>query len=401
MTRGTSLRNPVIAAMGLALLLSGCLAQLNKRTDATQAIYPNSAGGGGTAIFQAKVYPYLRTNCSACHGNAQAPKFAVADVTAAYNAAHSVVNFTDINASRLLVKGTDSHCGSGCISSNKATLLGLLEQWKAGELSAPGSATTVVSIGKIVSTALPLPAGIPVVDLSNGTNQNNFVRMRWDLSQVAPGNPDLAGAVFEVEVQQYTALTDSGPASLRFRKPRIGSPTVPLLVQGVRILADKTFNVANDQYLTIDESVSPGPIAAPTASINFPVLSPELMIVVLPNGAASPQIYVSFERLEKTTIATCKNLAGWQSMYRPIMVAKCTNCHGGGNGGATSKLNLNTTTNTDEQLCGRSLQRVDLKSPIDSPLITYPLRGASLGHPATTFNSADADTTINWIRTEK
>ncbi len=52
--------------------------------------------------FTAQILPILRTNCAACHGNAESPLFAVTNAAQAYEAAFPVINWNDPASSTIV-----------------------------------------------------------------------------------------------------------------------------------------------------------------------------------------------------------------------------------------------------------------------------------------------------------
>ncbi len=68
----------------------------------------------GIQAFEKSVYPLSRGKCVTCHEMAQSPFHASSDLNTAYLAAKSRVAWTNIPASKLIIKTTDGHCGAAC-----------------------------------------------------------------------------------------------------------------------------------------------------------------------------------------------------------------------------------------------------------------------------------------------
>ena len=74
----------------------------------------------GIEAFRNNVYPISRANCVSCHGATQVPLHAFNDIQTAYDAARSRANFTTPADSILVIKTTDGHCGSACLTNGSA-----------------------------------------------------------------------------------------------------------------------------------------------------------------------------------------------------------------------------------------------------------------------------------------
>lgn len=118
------------------LLLSSCELQgINKAPQAVAAGSSTSAAalGGGIGVFKSSVYNLTTAKCAGCHKSDQAPLIADDDVNAAYAAAKSEVNWTDLSSSKLLAKIDDGHCGPYCSGPYTAAMANYMSTWAMAE----------------------------------------------------------------------------------------------------------------------------------------------------------------------------------------------------------------------------------------------------------------------------
>jgi hypothetical protein len=330
----------------------------------------------GIAAYKDSVHALVRTHCTHCHGDnpdiKHALQFALEDPAASRSAVERLVNWDDYQHSFFITQGGNGHCvpnGYDCQTGPADLIAAVDAWWKNGESTCP-------RLGKFFTDPAPLPAGLPV-----GTQ--NWVPMRWDLSGI---DPSLDGAIFEVEVQQFAAPSDTTPGAYRFRKPRLATVLNPVHIKGIRVLVNGKFDSYADEYVPVEVTVGSQAIPAdPTKPLPHPVLSADPLIVT-EDKPAGDQISVGFEDL--TAVAkqpVCKALPLYQKSVLPTIKARnCYYCHSGGDQGlpgddshgAVSRLSF---AGTDAALCARLVQRVTAWNPEISPLISYPLKG-SYGH---------------------
>lgn len=378
---------------GIAGSLAGCLA-MQKDKDAVQSIRTFAIGSGeGIDAFAQTAYPYLRQNCASCHGAGQSPTFAVDDVAQAYSLSKPLANFADTSASTFARKGSDSHCGSIC-SSNGA-LMAVIDQWKAAEVASgiggdnPTVPTAVAGPNRTQPVGLPSP-------LASGTQ---YSIVRWDLSQVTPFNPDLAGVIMEAEVQRFTTGFGTTPGSIRIRKPKIATPTNNLYVQGIRILVNGKIDAQAVDFADTDVAILAQPIPAAPTPLPFPVLSAAEMILL--QDKETDLYTIAFDNIRKTGAVACRALNTFLARARPVMAQRCFGCHAQANAqnpNAQRKFNQNAPT--DAELCARAMQRITRDNPATSPIIVNPKNNAN-GHPNVQgLTTADMDNILAWVVSE-
>jgi hypothetical protein len=134
----------------------------------------------------------------------------------------------------------------------------------------------------------------------------------------------------------------------------------------------------------------------------------------LPNFASTMMLNVVFMTIEAKgemgdggTVGTlgCKNVTSWTNAAKPQLANNCASCHGGNNASATGAFPLQTA-NGDTQNCANTLGEVDVNTPANSRLYSYPNpANPNNNHPfhfpdTTTFQSFM--TAVNpWIANEK
>jgi hypothetical protein len=369
--------------------LTGCLGKNNNAVaEKSMMVIGNLEGA---EAFKATLYATVSQKCSSCHGVNQNPKFADGNVETAYTQAKSKVDFGTIGQSAIVNRGsTPGHCPN-CGTATGTELQNKIQAWwVAGECvaqgfcsaggggTAPNGGGAPLPPGRVATNAIPIPANL------NATYQI----MSWDVSSVDPVG--LAGVRFTVEVQL------DANQGYTFRRPALAVPaanTNAVYVRDVLILING--KVANTTYTLVETSV-----VAPGATLAFGV-SPAV------RTGPNDQVSISFAELRATQVRPCGALANFAANVRPLMANNCFQCHGGANGTATGKFNMQNAT--DEQLCLRAKMHTIKANPFASILIQNPLNAVQ-GHPQVNTNSgAQVNVTgnpnffnpfVNWINAE-
>jgi hypothetical protein len=301
-------------------------------------------------------------------------------------------------SSLLVLQAGNNHCGNAaCNSPNNTLLTPLIAAWIAAELKGGGSTTAPAPSLGITTAPITIPA-LPTPNPTQTVGNAAFVTMSFPLSSVTPANPDLNGATFDIDVQQYV-LPDSAAAltgTYRFRNPRINTPTNPLYVKDVEILINNEYNPATSTYTVIDTTVVPN---ANTKTFTSLMPTGEVADMFVPQqNAQGDQVIIAFSMLQKTSLppvsVPCKNLAGFTANIYPYLMNTCFSCHKNGSG--TSVYNMDDSNLAN--LCQVSLGFANVASPGTSILITAP-RDQTNNHPVQIQNFP-TQTFIDWISSE-
>jgi hypothetical protein len=134
----------------------------------------------------------------------------------------------------------------------------------------------------------------------------------------------------------------------------------------------------------------------------------------LPNFAGTMKLNVVFMLIEPKGSGNadggggtlgCKSVLGWTNNAKTPLASSCVSCHGGANAGATGAFPLRAA-DSDTQNCANTLGEVDVTTPANSRLFSFPNpNNGGNGHPfhfpdATTFQSFQGAVNV-WITNEK
>lgn len=246
----TAIKNQAAAlrsyAVGGLVALSFLFTQscgIGKLPGATTSVASRSAGSA--AAYSTTVYPYVRSNCVSCHGAIQTPMFAHAQLTTAYDAALTVVSFTDPELSTMVRKNKDGHCGANC-NTDGTTLIGLINAWKAASAASGNPGGEEVRVGNIITSAINVPAPNPTLCVSaadlacttdgllNGATCTNkcWTKLKFPASQMTgikgaantAADASVNRSWFEIDFAYENYNSASGPASYVLRNPRVIAP---------------------------------------------------------------------------------------------------------------------------------------------------------------------------------
>jgi hypothetical protein len=192
-----------------------------------------------------------------------------------------------------------------------------------------------------------------------------------------------------------------------------------LKLKNITIVAatEKGVRMVHPLWVTWDANMMPTPDPVDSFSnLDQTVLSGQSSVMgpgtlFLPNFSSGMMLNVVFVMVEaKGPIPDggflgCKNVQSWVNNTRPGLLANCTSCHGGANGGATGALPLRAADG-DTQNCQNTLGAVDLVNTANSNLFTKPSpNNLNNNHPFHFANQAAFDAFVNavnvWITAEK
>lgn len=195
--------------------------------------------------------------------------------------------------------------------------------------------------------------------------------------------------------------TTSG-TTLRLNDVRVQAPTTsgvhiasPIFV----IVPPKGAEMTNTTFSTSDLTVPAGG----TATIGT--------VLYLFNFPAGGKIRIQFQKIETANVAatdagasgSCKALADFTASAKPALMANCTNCHGGGNGNATSALDMSKLGTDDAAACTQARFKVNLTNKTQSNILLAPLANSGINHPVKPFGntgSAGYQSLLTWLNKE-
>lgn len=217
----------LIAALSIAALLSACAPAYRPSHDisASASLVRSERG---FLEFQNGLYAFVKAqNCVKCHGAAVNPMFAAPDARAAYQNAKTRVDFSATGSSKFIPYAGNNHCGDVACSNpaNSATVRTLLEEWADAETDDGDADPNPVQPGanQFVTAGVNVPANLPTLMAATPAV------IRFQLAQLNPAVPALAGAVLELEIQK------SNPTTYRINRPKIVGNTAPVQIDGIHV----------------------------------------------------------------------------------------------------------------------------------------------------------------------
>ena len=138
--------------------------------------------------------------------------------------------------------------------------------------------------------------------------------------------------------------------------------------------------------------------------------------LVLVNWTEDAKLSLAFELIEKYSPASpdagdggptdgCKDIASFDANAKERFQI-CLNCHGGGNGQATSSVDMTTLNNDSAKACGQIKNRINVDNPTNSQVFVVTNPGGNAAHPFKFAGQAGAFNTFRdsvslWIAAEK
>lgn len=351
------LHRGVLLASSILVAVSACNYRRTKEGSETlQSDRP------GARAFRETVYAHARSQCVQCHASRQPPLFAQDSVDQAYNVAKTYVDFQNIPSSIFVFRTTNGHCGEAC-RTDGSHMEQLIQEWyergEKGDL--------------VVEPAPEYTIATDLVDIPPKLEKGpRFQKLSWAV-------PGFADVRFSVEVEWFD------PVSFRFRKPRLHAGADPLRISGIRLVVGDHADPSANAYLKVNAAVGAG---------EAPVLSSKHLIVPRPGGETF-QVKATFAEISVATEPFCKELAVFEANVAPTLNRVCATCHGSSDNRSTFALVGDAAAD-----CMSAVQRISLTSPIDSPLIVYPMVQAG-DHPRRALTRDDASKFEAWIRSER
>ncbi len=343
--------------VGMAWLLAGCgISQTGGGR-----VPDLQSGVGSVAAFEKTVYPVVRDKCKSCHGQSQAPLFAVSNSTLGHDRAIEFVRFSEPATSRLAIYGGNSHCGINCSSTTESVIVEEIENWRdlAGEISQSDEDFDYVT----PETVLP--------SLTGGK-----VTMNWPLDGF--GYP---GAMFTIEVEQFV------DGVYRFGAPKLRAGPLAFAVADLRVLVNGSWDPGTVAYRDVEIHISANQVLT--------AISTQTMLVFGQDGPGMDKISIAFTRFD----GGCASLPLFVSQVKPIL-ANCRGCHDSGVAGYDlGAVRAFDFKGTDATLCFRSLRRSNPNNLSQSDLIQYPLLGTPM-FTTPQINATQAESILQWLQAE-
>lgn len=227
MKRRNEIRTGLLTLAG-SILIAGCA--VHKGGGKTVSA---SATAQSLDAFSSTVYTWGKTQgCVNCHDSAVNPLWMHPDVSIAYSFARPLLLVTNPPASRFATYAGNNHCNNPICAgtANVAVVQDLLTQWATVEMGQGAGVTTGTNGTPLanpayVTAAMPVPSPLPLL------NASAPAVIRFDLSQLTPPVPALAGAVLEIQIRSYSTGVDE----YKIYSPRIVGNSVPVNVAGLHV----------------------------------------------------------------------------------------------------------------------------------------------------------------------
>jgi hypothetical protein len=359
----------------LALATAGCNAGTVALTMPGEGPETDAA-----AFFAARVEPLLRTRCVGCHAaDRTGPAFLVPepDLRTSLLSWPALVDLDSPDDSRVVTKG--EHSGPAWTAREAA----VVEQWIA--LEAADHETTTPP-----EPALLTPPVMPVVGFND---------------------IDLAG--FGLTGGRITFLAARAASGLLLSDITVVAGEDGVVVTHpvfVAFVGGETLADAFDTFEGVELEVDPGT----TATLG----GGELVLVDFPEGSS---LAVHFDAIGPQTVAPpppsttmptatsgCAQVPLFTEHARPALVNRCTSCHGGGNAGATSAVDmrplLDTSEDAQRSACNEVLTRVNRADVARSMLLLASDPESSVGHDFKFGSTAARDAfqlaVFRWLASE-
>lgn len=345
---------------------------------------PTLACDDGFEAFLTTVYKQVRQDCAKCHDGTRpsAPPFAVSDAFASYNMLLNYMNFSKPEASLLVVRAGNGHCGNSSCEEDSG--LEMAENakawWSQGE-------NRCFRNGKFFTEEIALPANLP-------SPANGFVTLSFDLGK---SNPDLKGVFIQLDIQDFQHAGESTPGAYRVKSPRFVGGQDAIRFKDIKVLLNGKYDPIYNAFTIENKSSSFVSADTRLAASATPVLSGHSMII-LKDTLSNPTMSVSFVEITSDKRKNCGAQSEFENQVLPLMKnLNCATCHNEqGTVAATHLFNLSRPTN---ELCNISQDLTNPQYPMSSAIISFPTRGL-FGHP----KISEKDNTIytqavkNWLQ---
>lgn len=246
--------------------------QIDGSSGSTESI--NTGDAAMAEKFASTLQPTLRANCSACHGNSQDPKFAVADSTTAVNTIlqNNLVNLNDPANSRFVQKILSGH--NGFPQSLAQEIQENVQAWS-------------MSMG-------PSDAELPTVMLTSPTT-NSVAAATLNLTAIASDNIGIAGVQFFVDGAASGAEDTASPYTI-----------TATLTSGTHSITARARDAAGNTKTSTAVSVTvsaPSPAAPTYATIYSTILSAKCTSCHSGTRADAGVRFDSYTNTVKTVVA--------------------------------------------------------------------------------------------------
>jgi hypothetical protein len=329
------------------------------------------------AVFNAQVAPILEMSCAGCHNKTGGigPGFLEPhpDILTTMLGYPGLINTTP-ETSRVYVKGV--HEGPALTATQKPVVADWIKLWARLKPMAEDA-------GAVKPAVMPFSPtmGANTIDLS--VLEPSLTGMKVTFTAAMVGTSLHLSSIM-VQTTAGTGVHMVHPLWVTWDANMVPTPD-PV-----------------DSFSNLDESVAPGQSHAMGPGTLF-----------LPNFGSTQTLNVVFMLIEPKggtsgdggAALGCKSVASWTSNAKPGLANSCTSCHGGQNASATGALPLQAA-NGDTENCANTLGEVDVSTPANSRLFSYPNpANPGNGHPfhfpdATTFQSFENAVGM-WIANEK
>ena len=345
--------------------------------------------------FVDQAQPVLSANCGGCHQSQQGADFLkgagldVRDTLLNYDP--QIVNLTAPGSSRLLTKGP--HSGPGLTGEQTSAILGWIKLEKDAQVD-PSAGAPDIEIPQFAPVLCP--AG--TADEMCPTNDLDLAVVGLAGAKIHFTAEALPSGLY-VKNLKVEAATDGAYIEhpLFVSWPAAGDP-VP---DGI----DRFFDVKLDLMANGSDMIGGGTVAflgfVPTdmLTIHFKAVKP-YQAATGPGGTGPGGT---------TTATGCKQLAKFKTAAQAPLQTSCASCHAGGNGNATSAMNLTGIDKADDAMilnaCNQVRTRINFQTTDQSGFYIAPDPNSGTSHqfkfgtPAlfTSFKSA----VDPWVQAEK
>jgi hypothetical protein len=265
----------IAALFILTIAITGCGAQhsLNPGEDLLSV----QASAASLQAFQTTVYTFgQQQGCVTCHSSRVNPQWMNGDIRAAYAFARPFLDPNDPASSAFASYAANGHCGDPiCMNAANVSLMrDQLQAWanveldEANNTGLPPAPGLTLANPPYVTATMPIPANLPLL------TANQPAVIRFDLSQLTPAVPALAGAILEISIRSYNIAM----STYKIYNPRIVGDSSPVRLTGLHIYVRPaagsglgTEDVAQGlewSQITVQSMMTPIPIPLPAGPMS-------------------------------------------------------------------------------------------------------------------------------------
>jgi hypothetical protein len=341
----------------------------------------------GKKAYEASFYQFARESvCMGCHaGNhLAAPPWAGADVLDSYHRVKSLVDFSMVDRSTIVIRALNGHCNRpgnpACSDPENARLLSekIQEWWVNGESKCDDQYRRVDPL-----------------DLGSVSSQ--FKEYTWDISKVGS---QFSGLQLTVEVKGIIDATTNKVRAYIIRKPRFISAEQgqSLRVRGIRFYLNGSSQPIANAFDELDVTVSI--VRSAVGRHNYAVLSPEVLTM---QGSDLPadKLFIGIKGLEAVVKPQCSSTTLFRDKVMPELtrVNSCLACHrrSSVDDSAIPYMSADVT-----EACAQMRQYVSPMGASVSTLFEFPLNANRTGHPSVEVVSPGLvrSAVAEWVKSE-